>query len=483
MGMTQESFSPAFVSEALGLALPAGAHQDNPNLPFTFVTTDSRKIQPGCLFVALKGEQFDGHDFIQNAVDNGARGVIMRRGAAIIPGPTTRLFQVDDTLVAYRRLGAAWRKKFQIPLIAIAGSVGKTTTKEILTAILQGKYPKVLKTQGSQNGFIGIPMTLLELRPEHGAAVIEVGIDEIGAMAKHMPMVAASVAVLTAIGPEHLEKLRDIPTIAHEEGVALQQVSDSGGMTVINLDDEWIRPYAVALHKGRRICFTLRDTKLPHSARGITESDVLNGQLSADQSKITLNGLGLQKLTLKLPLLGSHNASNLMAAVALAAGLGLSAREIEAGLQTFQGASGRSEIRELAGSTRVLCDYYNANPSSTEAGLELLTQISQGKTRWACLGDMLELGPNEDQFHRDLSKKILSLKLENVLLYGPRMKWLQDELSKKGFAGRLAHFASHEELARQLLTTVQPGDAVIIKGSRGMKMEEVWKRFSEGFGK
>jgi UDP-N-acetylmuramoyl-tripeptide--D-alanyl-D-alanine ligase len=446
--------------------------------PYSAVVTDSRKLQPDCLFVALKGEKFDGHDFIAEAIAGKARGVICRKEFADLYASDARLFAVDDTQVAYRKLGAAWRREFSIPLVAVAGSVGKTTSKELLTAILCGRWPQVLKTQGSQNGFVGIPMTLLELAPKHGAAVIEVGIDEIGAMQDHMQIVGANAAILTAIGPEHLEKLRDVPTVAHEEGLALQHVIGAGGLVAVNLDDPWIRPFSVTLRGGRKLAYSLSGTALPSQASGITEADVLRGSLSDDGRAMTVSGAGLNGLRVELPMLGKHNAMNLLGALALARGLGLNEGEIAAGLRTFvgSGAAGRSELRELPGGTPAVCDYYNANPTSVEAGLELLTQVAGTRSRWACLGDMLELGPDEESFHRGLALKISELRVENVLLYGQRMKWLQDELQKRGF-GQSKWFESHHALAEHLKTEFKAGEALLIKGSRGMRMEEVWKLF------
>lgn len=487
--MKQETFrpqlTPFFVAQSLGLTLP-GITKTTSSLEnseafrgFRSVTTDSRKVEPGCLFVAIRGEKFDGHDFIAQAVEMGARGIICRRDYPLKLATAAKLFPVEDTEAAYRRLSAAWRREFSIPVIAVAGSVGKTTTKELLAAILRGKWPKVLKTQGSQNGYIGIPMTLLEIRPEHGAAVIEVGIDEIGAMEKHMQIVGATAGMLTAIGPEHLEKLRDIPTVAHEEGLSLAAIAGTGGLVAVNLDDPWIRPHASILRGGSKVCYTLKNTALPATKSGCTDKDVLKGRLSEDGKSLSFAGLGLDSLVLELPLLGNHNASNLLGAVALARGIGLTPEEIQAGLKTFRGADGRSEIRELGRDTQVLCDYYNANPSSVEAGLDLLSQLTRkpgsSGTRWLCLGDMLELGKDEEKLHRELAKKIRTLNLENVLLYGERMRWLFDELKNQGFAASLQHSLSHQELAEAMVARVKPGDVVMIKGSRGMRMEEVWK--------
>lgn len=383
--------------------------------------------------------------------------MICERGKAV---PGAICFEVPETVAAFRQLGAAWRREFSIPLVLVAGAVGKTTTKEILSAILQGKWKSVLKTQGSQNGFVGIPMTLLELKESHDAAVIEVGIDEIGAMEQHLPLVEATVAVLTAIGPEHLEKLKDIPTVAREEGFALQYVADQGGLIAVNLDDEWIKPHA-ALPRG---------SKIRYSLSGAPDAD-LRGELSASLDAIAVTGRGFQGARFELPMPGRHNAQNALAAIAIAVGLGLTEQEIRAGLAGFKAPEGRSQVRALADGTPVLCDYYNANPTSTEAALELLTQMaSSGKRRWACLADMLELGPDELSFHRGLASKIRSLGVERVLLFGPRMKSLAQELG-----GTAEHFETHAALASRLASELRSGDVVLIKGSRGMKMEEVWK--------
>lgn len=472
---TSLGLTPRLVAEALGLALPiSGA---SPDEAFSNVTTDSRKVSPGCLFVAIPGEKFDGHDFVSSALNAGARGVIVRKDFALSAPSGVFVFPVRDTIEAYRRLAAAWRARFQAPIIAVAGSVGKTTTKELLASVLQGRYPHVLKTQGSQNGFVGIPMTLLELRATHGAAVVEVGIDEIGAMIQHMEIVRPDLALLTAIGPEHLEKLQDIPTVAREEGIALDFTLKNGGAIAVNLDDPWIHP--LASKPGKKIGFSLPSDPSPS-----LPPDSLVAQIRAvtgtKNERLEVSGQGWKNETFPLPLPGRHNARNLLAAIAVAKLLNFTPEEIRKGLATFIPAEGRSQLRELPGSLTVLCDYYNASPASMEAGFRVLSDLGAKATgstrRWAILGDMLELGAGEEQFHRELSSSLLSLGIERVLLYGPRMAWLSDELRKKGYAGDVAHFASHEELSRKLLSDLQPGDRLLIKGSRGMKMEEVWKK-------
>jgi UDP-N-acetylmuramoyl-tripeptide--D-alanyl-D-alanine ligase len=437
--------TPQFIARALNLtSTPSGSADFH---HFTSVITDSRKIHPGCIFLAIKGEVFDGHTFIEQAIEQGAKGVVFQRGSTIKNPKDSFLFPVDDTVQAFRKIAFAWRREFSIPLIAVAGSVGKTSTKEILTSILRGKYSEVLKTVGSQNGFVGIPMTLMDLRTEHQAAVIEVGIDEIGAMKQHMELVGATASVLTTIGAEHLEKLRDIPTVAQEEGIALSSVAQSGGLVAISLDDPWIKPHAKTIRTGKKITYSLEDQGA--DLRGVYDS-------AADILKVDAESYAM-------PLPGLHNARNTLAAISVAIGIGLTPAEIQAGLKTFKPVSGRSEVKEIGiqNKYRVICDYYNANPDSTAAGLLLLSKLAKTGKRFACLADMLELGTDEESFHRELAGVLMTENIEHVFLYGVRMKALQDELRKRGFS------------------KARSGDTILIKGSHSMKMEKVFEVLSK----
>jgi len=451
-----------FVASVLGLP-----HSGLETL-FANVTTDSRKITLGSLFVAIQGETFDGNEFVQQATDAGATGVICRPDAVLNQkvGPT---YFVPDTLEAYRKLAGAWRKQFSIPILAVAGSVGKTSTKEILSAVIQGKYSKILKTRGSQNGFVGIAMTLLELNEQTQAAVIEVGIDEPGAMIQHLKLVSPTASVLTPIGPEHLEKLIDLKTVAAEEGIALTYVAEHGGFVAINLDDPWIRPYYDQIQSKKKIGFSLETEFRPGAG--------FHAKISKDASV-----LEIENEHYPLPLPGRHNALNLLAAVAVAQSVAITPDEIRLGLKKFQGAEGRSELKKLKNGAEILCDYYNANPTSTEAAFELLTQLARGnhmaRTRFAVLGDMLELGVGEEGFHRGLAGSIIRLGLENIYLLGKRMKWLEDELKKNHYRGNCLHFSTHDEIFAKLRSHMTAESALLIKGSHSMKMEEIWKKFA-----
>jgi UDP-N-acetylmuramoyl-tripeptide--D-alanyl-D-alanine ligase len=225
-----------WIAKALGLPAPAK------NETISIVSSDTRELKAHSLFVALKGENADGHDFVEKARAAGATALVHRRG---FPAPAGMIsFPVEDTLHAWRLLAKAWRKEFTMPVIAVAGSAGKTTSKEMLAAILRGKYKNVLQTAGSQNGFQGVPTTLLRLRPEHEAAVIEVGIDEQGSMIQHLDLVAPDAGLLSSIGPEHLEKLIDLDTVEKEEGLLFKVLNELNGFAVVNNDDDRIRNQA-----------------------------------------------------------------------------------------------------------------------------------------------------------------------------------------------------------------------------------------------
>ncbi len=432
---------------------------------FSSIETDSRKITRSALFVALAGDKFDGHDFILATLKAGASGVICRADwsglkEAQAGFPNAKFICVKDPLTEYREIAKAWRKNFKFPVVAVAGSVGKTTTKEMLAAILAGKYPSVLKTTGSQNGFVGIPMTLLLLRPSHQAAVIEVGIDEPGTMTGHMDTVSADIAVLPAIGPEHLEKLVDVATVAREEAAALEWIAAHRGTAVVRLDDEWIAPLAKKLNGAKVITCGMN---VDADCSGKFENDTLTVDFSGKAEKFPI------------PLPGEHNASNLLVAISVAHALGLTADEIRKGLMTFETAKGRTEIKKLAKGATFICDYYNANPSSMVAALRLLNEegLKGSGKKIACLGDMLELGPNEEKFHLNLQPLIERLGVSVLLLYGPRMRWLYDEMEDSKV--KTYHFETHAELGKFLLEQLNAEDVVLIKGSRGMKMEEILK--------
>jgi UDP-N-acetylmuramoyl-tripeptide--D-alanyl-D-alanine ligase len=428
------------------LNLPVNSANKN----FLHITSDSRQVRRGSLFVALVGEQQDGHQYIEKALEKGALGVVHRKGFTAKFGEASS-FPVEDTLSAYRALANLWRRKFTIPVIAICGSAGKTTTKEFTAALLRGKWKNVLQTVASQNGFTGIPATLLNLKAEHEAAVIEVGIDEPNSMEQHLGIVEPTGGILTSIGAEHLEKRIDLNTVAKEEGKLFQYLDKPSHFICVNCDDPLIVEAANIVKKAKKFLYGL------HTNARIENKDLVLTQTNT---------------RLPLPLAGVHNAQNLLGAVAIAQALGLGPEEMARGLASFQAPEGRSQVYTWRGAT-IYFDAYNANPISVEAALKLLEK--KYHRNWVCLGDMLELGAQEEQLHRNLAKPILEAKPDYVCLFGERMRWLADELTQKKIAAKVRHFDNPAEMAEAIAKGVAEKDQVLIKGSRGMKMERVWE--------
>jgi UDP-N-acetylmuramoyl-tripeptide--D-alanyl-D-alanine ligase len=448
--------STTWVAKALGQAAPSDESR------LDQITADSREVKPGALFIALVGENSDGHDFIEKARASGAKAVVHRRD--FTPPKDLISFPVEDTLHAWRLIAKAWRAEVRAPVAVVAGSAGKTTSKELLAALFRGKWKNVLQTQASQNGFQGVPTTLLRLGADTQAAVIEVGIDDKGAMIQHLDLVQPDAGLLTSIGPEHLEKLIDLDTVEKEEGLLFTILEQRKGLAAVNLDDERIARQGQQLRAAHHLTYSLRG---PAQVRGHLE-------VAGESLFINVEGIAPAPVRFPVPLEGSHNALNLLGAIALAHGLGLTAEEMQRGLNTFTPPPGRSEVHHWNG-IKVMADTYNANPTSVTAALETLFAGNLSGETWVCLGDMLEMGSLEESLHRGLAEPLQRYGVKHVFLYGPRMKWLADELKKKGFAGTVEHYEAHETMAARLKGSVKAGDRVLLKGSRGMRMENVWK--------
>lgn len=455
-----------FVRDALRGMAKVIAPKFNAERPLHKVSTDSRAVGHGDLFVALKGDTFDGHDYIKQAVEKGVVAVVCEKYPADARQEGIDIFLVENSLTSFRTLARHWREFIDPTVVAVAGSVGKTTTKDLLAAILSGKYKKLISTKGSQNGFVGLPLTLMEIRPETEAAVIEIGIDAPGAMIQHIDLVRPEVSLVTAISEEHLEWLKDLETIAREENLILEETAKAGGTSIINLDDPWIHPLMQSIKDHGKIGFTLGGVPGPHTVAG---------HLSGHDLEV--EGLGRQKFSIHCPLPGEHNARNLLGAITCALVLGVTPDEIEEGLSAFAPSGGRSQMETLPNGVKVLCDFYNANPASMRAAFKVAEQNYQKEgTLWLCLGDMKELGTAEESLHRSLAKDILGLKADvRLLTFGDRMRWLHQELETRAPKLKISHYSAIEDLVSVLKNDNRPKDFVVIKGSRSMRMERVWE--------
>lgn len=453
------SINTSQIAQHLGITPPTR------EISFSAICYDTRTLQPGDLFAAMKGDVTDGHAYIEDAVKKGA-GAVMHEAGHPIPAGVIGL-PVKDALHGYRETALLWRRQFSYPVIAVGGSAGKTTSKELIAALLRGKWPETVATEGNKNGFHGVPNTLIRLRPTSGAGVVEIGIDETGAMEQHARIVEPSIAILTSIGPEHLEKLVDVDTVEREEAKLFEQVERTGGIVAVNCDDERIYRRGLRLSHARPVFYSLG--KIP------SEFDGLEGKLLDDRIVVKFPQGPVE---FPLPLEGRHNALNLLGAITVAWTAGVTPDEMRAGLNRFTPPPGRSEAHEWKG-VKIFADFYNANPVSVGASLETICK-GGGERVWACLGDMLELGKFEEELHRGLSDPILHHRVGHVLLFGPRMKHLESELRKRGFSGELRHFETKPDLTSHLQAQVKPGDRVVIKGSKSMAMGEVWEALRRG---
>jgi len=448
---------------------------------FRGVSTDTRTVTPGALFVALKGDRFDAHDFLADAFAKGAAGAVVRRGAAAPDGGA--LVEVDDTLAALGALARFHRARFAIPVGAVAGSNGKTTAKEMFAAILRTRGP-ALATEGNLNNEVGVPLTLLRLGEEHRAAVVELGMSGPGELARLTAMARPDAGVVTLVAEEHLEFLKDLDGVAEAEG-ELYAGLRPGAVAVVNADDPRCVAQAARAGAGvRRISFGKSpgaDVRLVEvTSRGTEGMEIClegeegEGDAGADRLRRGSN-LQRRRVDVRLGFVGEHNAMNAAAAAALARALSFSFDEIVRGLSAARPYAHRSRIVETADDVTILDDCYNASPASMEAALATLASL-QGDgpgRRVAVLGDMLELGEAEERSHRALGRSARG-RVDVAAFFGPRTSWSFEEFSASPPASAAsAHFTEIEPLLAWLRPRLRAGDVLLVKGSRGMKLERV----------
>ncbi|QGP92920.1 UDP-N-acetylmuramoyl-tripeptide--D-alanyl-D-alanine ligase [Neomoorella glycerini] len=437
--------------------------------PVMGVSTDSRSIKPGMLFIALKGERFDGHDFIGAALAGGAAAVIGEHfPTEVVAGrqPVQALIQVDDTLQALQRLAAYHRQKnFTGPLIAVTGSSGKTTTKNLVAAVLSTGM-KVLKTPGNFNNEIGLPLTLLSLAPEHEAAVVEMAMRGPGEIAALCAIARPTMGIITNIGTAHLERLGSVANIAAAKGELLAALPP-GGVAILNGDDAWCRRLA-ATCPCRVIFYGIR-SRVDVMARDITV-------LGAQGTAFTAVFPGAE-MRLQIPVPGLHNVYDALAALAAGYILNLDPGTMTAGLKNWPAENLRQELRPGPGGCLVLNDAYNANPESMQAALQVLASLPGRKV--AVLGDMRELGPAAPALHREVGRFAAATGLFRLVTVGELAREIAVGAIAAGMpAGQVFSCASHREAAGHL-GDLGAGDVVLFKGSRLAGMEQVLAAWEE----
>lgn len=429
---------------------------------FSDVATDTRRIIPGALFVALRGERFDGADFAADAVKKGAAGVLVSESAAeeTLGDLSVPVLRVSDTLSAYQALAHAWRMKFSLPVVAITGSNGKTTTKDLTASVLETAWP-VLKTEANFNNEVGLPLTLLQLTAAHRAAVVEIGMRGLGQIAALAPLAAPSIGVVTNVGETHIELLGSIAHIARAKGELVAAIP-SGGTVILNADDPRVAAMSKTCCPGVRVV-----------TFGIERDAVVRGfDLSAEGlfTRFSASFDSGDGVRFALPLAGRHNVYNALAALAVGWALGLSLSAMGKGLAQPKITGERFECYEKNGCT-IINDAYNASPASMAAALATLAEMARGR-RVAVLGDMLELGEIAQQAHRRVGKEAAAAGVALLLTCGTLGEDIAASAREAGVQ-EVHACRSHEEAGALLGKKIQPGDTILFKGSHGMRMDKL----------
>lgn len=430
-----------------------------PDVPFAGVSTDTRTLEPGNLFVALKGPNFDGQDFLDQAGARGAAAAtVMERREAELPQ-----LQVEDTRLALGRLAAHWRSRFQLPLVAVTGSNGKTTVKEMLAAILR-LGGETLVTRGNLNNDIGVPLTLSRLASSHRAAVIEMGANHAGEIAYLTALARPTVGLVNNAGPAHLEGFGSLSGVAEAKGELFRDLPATA-TAVVNADDRFAPLWRRLAAPRRTLNFGLDSVRA--EIRGTWQGTSDGGRLALSTP--------FGNASLHLPLPGRHNAMNALAAAAAALATGAALDQVVTGLEGLQGVGGRLQQVRLADGSLVLDDTYNANPASLRAGIEVLALATGPK--WLVLGDMAELGAGGQRLHRQVAKFAREQGVDRLFALGPLACGAVEVFGRGGEC-----FQELEALIEALLRHWRSGATLLVKGSRSMAMERVVAALHKAFG-
>lgn len=442
------------------LAARCGVKAPTEILSFSAVTSDSRKLQKGELFVALRGDNFDGHDFVEQVAKQGAcAAVVERKQKTDLPQ-----LVVDNTVHALGQLGALNREQFRGPVIAITGSSGKTTVKQMVASVLglvAGDKNKVLATRGNLNNHLGVPQMLLEINPQHEYAVIEMGASAVGEIAYLAQLAQPQVSVVNNVGSAHVAGFGGVDNIAKGKG-EIYQFLPADGVAVINRDDVYADLWLKQTAAFKQLTFSVDKETARQTA------DVAAKNLQRDNSGCFSFELMYrqEKIAVQLPLIGEHNVANALAAAACCLALNVDMEKIKNGLETVVNVAGRMQVKPGLNDSCIIDDTYNANPASVRAAIDALAEM-QGR-RILILGDMAELGEQSEALHRDIGIYIKTKAIDDVLVVGKFSELIASACSKApGF------FSSKTEVITACRTLLQKNCVVLVKGSRSSGMEDV----------
>ena len=442
------------------------------------ICTDSRSVRAGDLFIALQGETFDGHQFVKNVLELEVAGVLVKQSMGKKALAATRnasrsrsscplVVGVDDTTRAYQEIAAFHRKRFQIPVVAITGSNGKTTTKEMVARTLQERWT-ILKTEGNFNNRLGVPHTLLRLTKRHQVAVVEMGVDAEGQTTRLCEIAKPTLGVISNIGPDHLEFFKSLEGSARAKAELLTGLPNDGTI-VLNADDHFYEFLKRQMHC-REMSFGM------NAGAYVRASDI---QDAGAQTVFRVHLRGKKRPNrVALNVHGHHNVSNALAAVAVGRALGVSMEKIVSGLKKFRPVTMRSQVKSIQGLT-IIEDCYNANPASMKAAITLLKDLGKGKPTIAVVGDMLELGKGAKAMHRDVGAFIADQSVSSLIVCGDLGNEIARGARSRGMVeSSIVRAQSSEQATAFLEHIAKPGDVVLLKASRGMRLEKVLDGFS-----
>ncbi len=425
--------------------------------PFGMVSTDSRSIEAGALFVAIHGDHFDGNDFVAAASASGAAGALVSRLADVALPQIT----VADTRLAFGNMAQAWRHNFSVPVIAVTGSSGKTTVKELIASIL-GCGRQVCVTPGNLNNDIGVPLTLMRANDRDGALVIELGANHAGEIDYLSDLVEPTIGVITNAGEAHLEGFGSLEGVADAKGELLEHLPPDG-TAILNADDQFWPQWRSRSRARNVVSFGLSASA---DCRVLGEP-----RFGSAGSRFDMRLPNGDVVAVELPLLGIHNVANALAAAAAAAAAGASNADIRSGLEAVRPVRGRLRTIAGRGGTTLIDDSYNANPSSVRAAVDYLSHMS-GR-RVLVLGDMAELGPGAESLHREIGEYATG-KIDVMIAVGDLAA-----IAARAFGGTSYALASNREAAAVLEDWLDPSLTVLVKGSRVMRLEEVVTHLSD----
>lgn len=463
MSAEEEQVSAATVLQATGGVLIQG----DPEVPFVGVSTDSRSVRPGELFFALRGEHFDGHRFLPEAIQQGARGGVIEQQAEHTADTTVVIIKVENTLQALGDLAHWWRKRHPIPLVAVVGSNGKTTTKEMAAEIL-GRKHTVMKNTGNLNNLIGLPLSLLQIGPKDRVAILEMGMNRTGEILRLTHIAEPDLGILTNIGPAHLEGMGSIEGVMEAKGELVEGMG-AHGVLIFNADD----PRVVALSTG------FQGDKLSFGVQNAADwqaTDICTG----DTGTVSFQLKGPSETTpVSLNLMGRHQVYNALGAAAAASSLGIGMEDIKKGLEAVHPPPMRMELVTLGAGIMVINDAYNANPHSMESAVRALQEVA-GKRKIAVLGDMWELGDHAQGAHEELGRTVQEKGVDLLFLLGQFAPHVAQGAQEAGMDPRAITIGKdHREVSLRLAHTLKQGDWVLIKGSRIMRMENIIQELRE----